>query len=503
MEDTGSTEENTDLPAGPGSAFTRLLDKIVDLADLEATWWHIATELLRFIAHNMPSAASWDALEPFEPDSTVAATSGAVREALAKLAWIPPAEGKLSYTTKQERETLRSVALRQLAEAPFDQSMNEAATALGTAEAIDGLAGHTFMPWYKADGELKVGPGTVYPIRQHDPATWLGPKEENPANTRAHNRPTRQLLRTECLQVAPKDISSYSFVLDFGCWDNLSDLGASRELIAAVGQPNLDLDEFDIDLGTKDPLTYANYGPADHEVQARLVGQLIDTSGAHNAEILVLPEYGLASKSKESLVKKLSSIDRVPRLVICGVSSGTDRDGYVINDAVMIISDAAGKVLRIVDLPRKLHPAKVSGYIERIKRRSEIRLFLAQQWTIATLICVDSMDSDIIPHLADFGVNLLLIPALSAKSAAMISAAISLSSLSQAFVVIATGPARWESTRLPKEPAPELRSEAVFTGPYAIEPTAVTASSSSYLLGSRTNLWTFSYKTRALADYVV
>ena len=93
----------------------------------------------------MPSAASWDALEPFEPDSTVAATSGAVREALAKLAWIPPAEGKLSYTTKQERETLRSVALRQLAEAPFDQSMNEAATALGTAEAIDGLAGHTSM----------------------------------------------------------------------------------------------------------------------------------------------------------------------------------------------------------------------------------------------------------------------------------------------------------------------------------------------------------------------
>ena len=295
----------------------------MDLADLEATWWHIATELLRFIAHNMPSAASWDALEPFEPDSTVAATSGAVREALAKLAWIPPAEGKLSYTTKQERETLRSVALRRLAEAPFDQSMNEAATALGTARAIDRLAGHTFMPWYKADGELKVGPGTVYPIRQHDPATWLGPKEENPANTRAHNRPTRQLLRTECLQVAPKDISSYSFVLDFGCWDNLSDLGASRELIAAVGQPNLDLDEFDIDLGTKDPLTYANYGPADHEVQARLVGQLIDTWGAGNAEILVLPEYGLASKSKESLVKKLSSIDRVPRLVICGVSSGT------------------------------------------------------------------------------------------------------------------------------------------------------------------------------------
>jgi hypothetical protein len=92
-------------------------------------------------------------------------------------------------------------------------------------------------------------------------------------------------------------------------------LGGSGELIAAVGQPNSDLDEFHIDLGTKNPLTYANYGPADHDVQARLVSELIDASGAHNAEILVLPEYGLASKSKESLVAKFSSIGKLPRLV--------------------------------------------------------------------------------------------------------------------------------------------------------------------------------------------
>jgi hypothetical protein len=502
MQDTGSTEEHTDLPAIPESAFTRLINRIVDLADLDATWLSVATELLRFVAENLPAAPSWADLPPREPDATVVLISGVAREALAHIGSDVPAQGRLSFAAKPDRETLRCVAIGQLTQAPFDQSMNEAAVALGLAEAIDGLSGHTFMPWYKGDGELTVAAGTVYPIREHDPCPWLG---EYSANTRKSHLPTRRLYSTTRLQVATTDISTYSFVLDFHHWEILCDLGvgdegAGDELIAAVGQPNSDLDDFDVKLATH---TYANRGPENHESQARLVRELVAASGELKADVLVLPEYGLATTSKELLTKKLSSIGNVPRLVVSGLSSGTDDEGYVINEAVMIITTADG-ASRMIDLPRKIHPAEVDGLTEQIRRGSEVRLFLTERWTIATLICFDAMDDGIIGQLVALGVNLLFVPALSAKTAAIIGSASSLSTRSQAFVVIATGPARWESTRLPIKSEPGQRWEAAFGGPYATGLVTETAGSDESALSlPRTNLWTFSYKTRTLREYAV
>jgi hypothetical protein len=79
-----------------------------------------------------------------------------------------------------------------------------------------------------------------------------------------------------------------------------------------------------------------------------------------------------------------------------------------------------------------------------------------------------------------------------------------LSTRSQAFVVIATGPARWESTRLPIKSEPGQRWEAAFGGPYATGLVTETAGSDESALSlPRTNLWTFSYKTRTLREYAV
>ncbi len=487
-------------PAPPESNFTRLLKKIVDLEDIDATWWRIASELLRFAAENMPTATSWDNLPPNQPDATVLLISGAAREALKDTANNVPEEGKLSFAAKQERETLQAVAIEQAAHAPFDESMNVVATALGLAEAIDGLTGHTFMPWYKAEGDLKVKAGTVYPIREPDPGQWLG---DNAPNTRKSHLPTRRLLSTGSLRVATDDIARYSFVLDFRYWDILSELGRSGQLIAAVGQPNADLDDFDVRLDHTPPPTYANLGPKNHKSQAQLVRHLIDASGKANAEILVLPEYGLASSSKKLVEKELSSIGKIPRLVVSGVSSGTDAQGYVINDAIMIIS-TDGKP-RTINVSRKIHPAEIAGFTERVRQSSEVRLLFTDQWTIATVICFDGMDDDIITQLAALGVNLLLVPSLSAKTAAMTGMATSLCTRSQAFVVMATGPARWESRAMGITSPPDLRWEAVFGGPYAIGPATQEARSTSTALSTypRSNLWTFEYGARQLNAYAV
>lgn len=492
--------ENDHGPAeSTGSAFTRLLDGIVALRDLDATWLTVAGELLRFAEENMPPASSWAGLAPGQPDGTVVLVSAVTQAALATITREVSEGSKLSFATEEERETLRSVALAQLAEAPFDRAMNEATTAIGIAEAIDDLTGHTFMPWYKGEGELTVGGGVVYPIREHDPRGWLG---ENSANTRPSHLPSRQLSSTSRLQVASKDIEAFSYVLDFYSWDILSDLGADEDLIAAVGQTNAHLDEFNIELAEEPVPTYANHGPDNHESHAGLVRELISASGAANAEILLLPEYGLASASRDLVVNQLPSIDKVPRLVVSGVSSGTDDEGYIINDAMMIVTPAANGVSRVIHLPPKLYPAEVEGLTERIRRGSEIRVFLTERWTIATLICFDAMDAQIIDQLAAFGVNLLLVPALSEKTAAIIGSATTLCHRSQAFVVVATGPARWESARMAITSPPEERSEAVFAGPYATSPDPTTASSTPDECG-RTNLWTFRYPTRELAEYAV
>jgi hypothetical protein len=482
------------------SPFTRVLDRIVNLRDLDATWLTVASELLRFAAGNMPSASSWAGLPPGEPHATVVVTSAVARAALAAATPNASDDSKLSFAAKNEREILRSVAIQQLAEAPFDQQMNEATTALGLAEAIDGVTGHTFMPWFKGEGELTVNEGTVYPIRELDPRQWLG---ANSANTRPSRLPTRELLSTSCLQVA-KDVHAFTFVLDFHYWDTMSDFGGEAELIAAVGQPNTDLDDFDIKLATEPTATYANHGPIDHTAQASCVGKLIAAAGAANADIFVLPEYNLSPQSRDLLAKQLPPTDKAPRLVITGVSAGTDDDGYIINEAIMILSTPADGLPRIITLPTKIYPAQVEGFNEHLKQGFEIRLFLTQQWTIATLICFDAMDDNIIDQLAAFGTNLLLVPALSEKTATLMGSATSLCHRSQAFVVISTGPARWESSKISVTGSPEQRSEAVFAGPYATGQVAQAATSvSDGVEAGRTDLWTFSYPTREVAAHQI
>jgi hypothetical protein len=476
-----------------GSALRVLLDGVVELPDLTATWLSIATELLRFAAAHMPSSSSWEGLAPGEPEDTLIVVSAAAQAALTV-----DAEPQLSHATKHDRATLRTVGLQQLADAPFHADLNEATVALGLADAIDSLVGHTFLPWFKDEGEVVVGEGTVYPVREHDPRRWLG---DNPANTQPSHFPTRELMSTARLRVATAEAVEFRYILDFKSWDILSDLGASKELVAAVGQPNGDLDEFQIELSDVPPPTYANHGPTEHGSHAHFVGQLI--AGAAGAEILVLPEYGLASASRDLLIAWLTDNGTAPRLVISGVSSGTDDDGYIVNDAVMVVTTPAGGVSRVINLPRKIFPAQVGGYKERIRHGSEVRVFLTESWTMATLICFDSMNAEIISQLADFGVNLLFVVALSEKSAAIVGSATSLCHRSQAFVVIATGPARWVSATMGIDAPDELRSEAVFAGPYAATDGAqVTMSESDAHVVDRPNLWKFNYTKRVLTSCV-
>jgi len=152
---------------------------------------------------------------------------------------------------------------------------------------------------------------------------------EEPPNTRPSGQPHRQLLKTSRLQVATTDVAAYGYVLDFHSWDILSDLGAHADLIAAVGQTQRRSRRgSDIRFPTTPEATYANHGPKDHQSHADPRVHAHCRIGKRNAEILLLPEYGLSSTSRDLVLKKLSSAEKVPRLVVCGVSAGTDDHGY-------------------------------------------------------------------------------------------------------------------------------------------------------------------------------
>jgi len=483
---------------------------------LDATWFRVACELLRFAAANMPSGSSREGLAPGQPEATLVVASSVAKAAFSSIRTVgsgavDSGEIKLSHASKEDRERLRTIGgglLTLLADEPFNVAMKETTVALGLAEALDELTSHTFMSWFKGEGELSVTAGTVYPIHGHDPSGWLG---KNPLNTEPGKFPRRGFASTAHLQVATGDAAEYSYVLDFDCWDVLSDFGVEvsdgeenisyLQFVAAVGQTNANLDEFNIELSEAPPFVYRNRGPLNDDAHAQLVGNLI--ASARKAQVLVLPEYCLTGTSRDLVIEALSKEGKVPRLVISGVSSGADEDGYIVNEAVMIIATAAGHVSRVITLPQKIHPAEIEPFKEYIKQGSEVRVFISERWTIATLICFDAMTKSIIGQLAQFGVNLLLVPALSPKSAALVGSATSLCTTSQAFVVIATGPARFEHSNGITS-RPELRSEAVFGGPYGSgDVTRKASSAPGAAPAERVNLWMFNYTQRRLTSHAV
>ena len=461
------------------TAFAALLGDLDSLRYSNLTWLDIATRLLKFCHEFAPSAGAWaeDSADPwraiFDVHVRAAADLKAVDTAFFRGA---PGQkngddGELdsrtvassSFATPGHVRALLNAARDELKHQPFqDKRMSWAVVARGLAGAIDALAGSTYLELFRARGQVTITEGEPYPVSHHDPRRWLG---GHGANTEPDKFPNRDLSFTASLRIATGKLG-FTYVLDFDLWDRLSLLGAKDDcLVMSAAQPNLDFTEFggDQDAATKPP-TYANYGPNNSVQQADRIIRLVDEATTQGAEVVVVPEYSVSEDVHNALVTSLPQCSTVPIIFCAGLVRGPDKSRYMTNEGWLLVNTPGISLPCSERFRAKTSAAKILGRVERIRPASEVRVFVGERWSLCVLICVEVLAPEIVDQLAKIGTNLILVPAMSERTTAMAAFVSRLCSESQAFVVMANGPADWLGMH------PASRCEAFFAGPYESSP---------------------------------
>jgi len=464
------------------AAFRALLLDVASLDDSNRTWLNIATLLLKFCHEFAPSASAWgdDSADPQREVFNVETRAGMDLQAVdPSFFQQPPGQkdgdgGDLdsqpmassSSATPEHVQALLDVAWDELNRQPFpDKRMSRAVVARGLAGAIDTLAGSTYMVFFKAQGRVTITEGKAYPVSQHDPRRWLG---QYGANTDPRNFQQRDLTFTASLRIATGNLG-FTYVLDFDLWDRLSLLGAKDgRLVMSAAQPNLNFSEVDFRWhGETTPPTYSNHGPVGKVPQVDRIMRLVDAATAEGAEVVVVPEYSVSKSAYTDLVTRLPHSSSVPIIFCAGlVRDSLAKPGWVENEGWLLMNTPGISRGHPEHFHAKTSRAKLFGADERIRRASEVRVFVGERWSLCVLICVEVLAPEIIDQLADIGANLILVPAMSEKTKSMADKVSDLCTDSQAFVVMANGPANW----LDKDPAP--RCEAFFAGPYETLPSS-------------------------------
>lgn len=490
------------------AAFRELFDDIVEMSALDATWLRIAGRILGFCSEYAPAPEVVAGLPGGQPEGEVLAVEALALAALAAAdADLASAladfdgggfRGPLSFASESVRWAICEIAQREADSPAFgDRRLGLVVIARALAGAVDELAGHTFLPWFRAQGEVTLTEGQPYPVRHHDPRPWLG---LHGANSDPANTPDGDFAHTGRLRIATR--LPFKCVIDFDWWNRMSALGSEGRLIVAAAQPNTWLNEFRLDFDEGPPRSYVNLGPADVERQALRISVLAEHAYALSADVLLLPEYSLSEAVHTELLTLNKDGTWLRPMIICAGAVDDVDDEYVNNHGKLIVNSPGMEHDYSADTPSKSHQAPIGGAIERIRRGSEVRVYTGERWTMCVLICRDAIDNAVVEQLARIGANLLLVPALSPRTATLVDSATVLCHRSQAFVVIANGPARWGSEALQERPAQRL--EAVFAGPYDESPNHVGVTSTTEVVtGGGQTVWAFDFAKRIVTSRVL
>jgi hypothetical protein len=453
-------------------AVQKLLDLVAQWREAVAadplslpSWLELAQELLRFCDGNRPAASSWALpagsqtqwLDDVESRVVEALDAANGDEALDMLLLSSPSVADLEAL----EDTLSKATADLLGTPEARRDLVASIVANGAARGIEDLYQDSFLEWDRGHGHTELESGRAFVTTRHNPLRLLG---RNGANTNPAHMPGRSLIRTGRLVLADHRVSAYTFTQDYDMWNRMGPLGEGPALrIAALG-PLLSVADFDI-VADSTTGTFVNRGPRDRARTMQVVRAQVRAAADAEADVIVLPEYTLDERGWDELQGEVTALTHRPTLVVAGVAGEGATEGTVSNEARVMLT-TPGHPAFVGRPHQKLHGATIGGVTEQIVEGTEVRVFVGQRWTVAVLECFDAMSPDIFDVLAQLGVNLLIVPAMTPKTATMVSLAQRLTSESQAFVALVAGPPLgWAGTGDARY-SPN-RCEAMFAGPYA------------------------------------
>jgi 8-oxo-dGTP pyrophosphatase MutT (NUDIX family) len=310
------------------------------------------------------------------------------------------------------------------------------------AEMLDERYWHSFAESFRRRSPYQPGVGDPIPLDSPD----LRRVTDLPA-TAPPWRLANRLDETRHVRLAGEWATQFQVVFDYSLADALTGL-IGPDTVVATCHPNASLAEFEFPVdarGRTFPIR-----PADEQRQHREIDRLVSAAVAAGASVVVLPELCVTESLAAQLQDWTSRADG-PRLLVAGSYHHDDshpavgQEGHVRssrrrNTAIGYLRGATAP------LTQDKHSPADQPVNEDIQPQGwpQLRVHVSGDgWHLVIAICRDLLNPHAVHALAEAGVNLALVPAMSETLVAFGGPVAHLVGAGQAFVAVANNPANF------------------------------------------------------------
>ena len=304
--------------------------------------------------------------------------------------------------------------------------LSDRALAHAAATALDQLYWPSFTrDWLAKRGtSFELGAGDLYPVGEMHLMGGVG------HSARPHRLPLRpgelaHVRRRAVDGTRVRVVGEYAPIIDR--------LAASPPLEAAVVLPNESLTELN--------LPPNRMGPANSQAQRSTINRLLREAREAGVDVVVLPELSVDQDIVEWLSEQWADAADLP--ILFAGSAHLVEDGRRVNRTAVLLPGVGAA----------WHHDKFTVFEDRDGNREPIdpaepciTLGCGHLVRVATLVCKDALSVDIASLVADLGVHLLAVPAMSNTLGEFSTAANLLISRSQGTTVVANNPRVWDGT---------------------------------------------------------
>jgi hypothetical protein len=358
------------------------------------------------------------------------AGQAAIAGILGVLAQLVPAAGTATIVDEPVRHAMAAALESVVGVAPV-------VVAHALARFLDDRYGHTFTDSFRRRSPYQPGAGDPVPLASPDLRTIIDMRPTSPP-WRLANR----LDETRRIRLAGEWAVEFRMVYDYGLLDTLAGM-ITADTVIATCHPNRNLEEFALPDDRSRPVFPIH--PADPDEQRQEINRLIRAAGRAGASIIVLPELCVTEELAFELADWVRRPDG-PKLLVAGSYHHADDRGLERvahrrrNTAIVWVRGHDDPLIH-----DKHSPAE-RPVIEDIHSEGwpELRVYVTGDgWHLAIAICRDLLNPQAVHALAEAGVNLVLVPAMSETLVAFGGPAAQLVGSNQALVAVANNPATW------------------------------------------------------------